>query len=105
MTNEKREMTNGNDQFLKNNIFKEANIKKLIEEPKEIKHPNWTDKNKFIKLLLTATNLITKIKQVNLIILTLKTWLIILKIIQLVKYLLKRFKCIKRNKKCRNDKI
>ena len=43
MTNEKREMTNGNDQFTKNNIFKDANIKKLIEEPKEIKPPNWID--------------------------------------------------------------
>ena len=43
MTNEKREMTNGKDQFKKNNIFKDANIKKLIEEPKEIKRPNWID--------------------------------------------------------------
>ena len=41
-------------------------------------------------LLLTATNLITGIKQVNSNILVLKTWLIILKIIQLVKYQLKK---------------
>ena len=54
----------------------------IKEEPKEIKSPNWIDKNKF-QLLLTATNLITRIKQVNVSILTLKTWLIILEIIQL----------------------
>ena len=42
--NEKREMTNENEQFLKNNIIKNANIK---EEPKEIKSPNWIHKNKF----------------------------------------------------------
>ena len=40
------------------------------------------------QLLLTTTNLITKIKQVNSSIMTLKTWLIILTIIQLVKHLL-----------------
>ena len=39
---------------------------------------------------MTATNLITGIKQVNSGILKLKTWLIISKIIQLVKYLLKK---------------
>ena len=33
--------------------------------------------------------------------LTLKTWLIILKMIQLVKQMLKKFKCIKRNKKAK----
>ena len=63
----------------------------------EIKSPekdenitDWYDKNKFKKyqLLLTVTNLITKIKQVNSGIMTLKTWLIILTTIQLVKYLL-----------------
>ena len=42
------------------------------------------------QLLLTTTNLITKIKQVNSSIMTLKTWLIILKIIQLVKQMLKK---------------
>ena len=44
-------MTNENEQFKKNNIVKDANIKKLIEEPKEIKSPNWFDKNKFKKIL------------------------------------------------------
>ena len=82
------------------NNLKKTNIVK--EEPKEIKSLNCFGKN---KLLLTATNLIIKIKQVNSSILTLKTWLIILEIIQLVKQMLKRFKCIKRNKKCRNNKI
>ena len=49
---------------------------------------------KTFQLLLTATNLITRIKQVNLNILTLKAWLIILniinEIIQLVKQMLKK---------------
>ena len=29
----------------KKNIVKDANTTKLIEEPKEIKSPNWVDKN------------------------------------------------------------
>ena len=41
--NEKVEMTNENKQFKKNNIVK--------EEPKEIKSPNWFDKNKFKEIL------------------------------------------------------
>ena len=41
--NEKVEMTNENKQFKKNNIVK--------EEPKEIKSPNWIDKNKFKEIL------------------------------------------------------
>ena len=53
-----------------------------MDEPKEIKSLNWLDKN---KLLLTAINLVTKIKYVTLNILTLNAWLIILKIMQLVK--------------------
>ena len=44
-------MTNENEQFQKNNIVKDANIKKLIEEPKEIKSPNWFDKNTFKEIL------------------------------------------------------
>ena len=36
-------MTNENKQFEKNKIIK--------EEPKEIKSPNWIDKNKFEKIL------------------------------------------------------
>ena len=35
----------------KNNIVTDANTKKLIEEPKDIKSPNWIDKNKFEKIL------------------------------------------------------
>ena len=35
----------------KNNIVDDANIKKLIEEPKEIKTPNWLDKNKLKEIL------------------------------------------------------
>ena len=49
MTNEKQEITNENEH--RNNIVKDANIKELIEEPKEIKSPNWFDKNKFEKIL------------------------------------------------------
>ena len=41
------ENDNENEKFLKNKIVKDANIKELIEEPKEIKSPNWLDKNKF----------------------------------------------------------
>ena len=43
MRNEKLEMTNENKQFEKNKIIK--------EEPKEIKSPNWIDKNKFKEIL------------------------------------------------------
>ena len=77
-------MTNENKQF-----------KKIIikEEPKEIILVliGWIKINlKKFQLLLTATNLITRIKQASLSILTLKTWLIILKIIKLVKQMLKK---------------
>ena len=41
--NQKLEMTNENKQFEKNKIIK--------EEPKEIKSPNWFDKNKFKEIL------------------------------------------------------
>ena len=37
--------------FLKNNIVKDGNIKESIEKPKEIKSPNWFDKNRFKKIL------------------------------------------------------
>ena len=40
-------MTNENEQFEKNNIVKDANIKELIEELKEIKSLNWVGENKF----------------------------------------------------------
>ena len=42
MRNQKLEMTNENKQFKKNNI---------VKEPKEIKSPNWFDKNKFKEIL------------------------------------------------------
>ena len=69
-------MTNENKQFEKNKIIK--------EEPKEIKSPNWIDKNKFKEILAIIDsnefNYKNKIgDMVN------KTWLIKLKIIQLVK--------------------
>ena len=35
----------------KNEIVKDASIKELIEEPKEIKSRNWSDKNKFKEIL------------------------------------------------------
>ena len=89
-------MTNENEQFKINNIVKDPNIKKLIDEPKEIKSPKWFDKNKFKEILaiidsneFNYKNLIKKIK-VNLSILTLQTWLIILEIIQIVKQMLKK---------------
>ena len=40
MANEKRGMTNENEEFRKKNIVKGTNIKELIEEPKEIKSLN-----------------------------------------------------------------
>ena len=42
---------NENEKFKKDKIVKDANIKKLIEEPKEIKSPNWLDKNKLKEIL------------------------------------------------------
>ena len=45
------ENENENEKFKKNKIVKDANIKKLIEEPKEIKSPDWLDKNKFKEIL------------------------------------------------------
>ena len=39
------ENENENEKSLKK-IVKDANFKKLIEKPKEIKSPNWVDKNK-----------------------------------------------------------
>ena len=40
------------ENFKKNNIVKDANIKQLIKEPEEIKSPDWTDENKFEKFLV-----------------------------------------------------
>ena len=73
------------------NEIKDSNIQRLIEEPKEIKSPNSLDKNKFKEILtIIDSNKFghkSKICQQN--ILTLKTWLIILKLIKLVKQMLK----------------
>ena len=71
--NEKLEITNENKQLKKNNIVK--------EEPKEIKSPNWFDKNKFKEILaiIDSNEFNYRIKQANLRLLTLKTWLILLK--------------------------
>ena len=46
--------------------------------------------SKKYQLLLTVTNLVTKIKQVNSGIMILKAWLIVLTKMQLVKYILKK---------------
>ena len=45
------ENENENEKLKKNKMVKDANIKKLIEEPKEIKSLNWLDKNKFKEIL------------------------------------------------------
>ena len=67
-------------------------IKSLKGDINTTDYPNWFDKNKFKKMLATidSNKFNTRTKQVNLSILTLKTWLIILKIIQLVKYMIKK---------------
>ena len=70
-------MTNENKQFEKNKIIK--------EEPKEIKSPNWIDKNKFKEILaIIDSNKFNYRNKVS------ETWLIILEIIQLVKEMLKK---------------
>ena len=46
--NEKLETRNENKQFEKNKIIK--------EEPKEVKSPNWIDKNKFKEILAIIDN-------------------------------------------------
>ena len=58
--------------FLKNNIVKDGNIKESIEKPKEIKSPNWFDKNRFRKILaiidsnkFTHTNKIGDFKYID----------------------------------------
>ena len=56
------ENNNENEEF-KNKIVKDSIIKGLIEKPKEIKSPNWFDKNKFKEILtiIDSNNLVTKI--------------------------------------------
>ena len=41
---------NKNEKF-KKKIVKDSNVQELIEEPKEIKSPNWLHKNKFKEIL------------------------------------------------------
>ena len=57
------ENENKNKKF-KKKIVKDTNIKELIEEPKEMKSPNWLDKNKFKEILtiIERTILVTKTK-------------------------------------------
>ena len=88
MRNQKLEITNENEQFKKNNIVKDANIK---EELKEIKSPNWLDKNKFKEILGIIDN--NKFGHENKIggfeYIDIKYLVNKLKIIQLVKQMLK----------------
>ena len=51
MTENENENENENEKFKKYIIVKDANIKELIEEPKDIKSLNWLDKNKFKEIL------------------------------------------------------
>ena len=75
----------------KKKIVKDANIKELIEKLKEVKSPNWLDKNKFKEILAITDsnkfghkNKIGGFKYIDI-----KDQLIILKIMQLVKQMLK----------------
>ena len=85
--NEKLELTNENKQFKIINIIK--------EEPKEIKSPNWFDKNKFKEF--NYKNKIGEFKYIDI-----KNLVNNIKKTQLVKQMLNTFKYIKQNKKCRN---
>ena len=50
LTEENKKLNeNKNENENENKIVKDSNIQKLIEEPKEIKIPNWIDKNMFKK--------------------------------------------------------
>ena len=93
-------MTNENKQFEKNKIIK--------EEPKEIKSPNWIDKNKFKGILaiidsnkFNYKNKIGEFKYTD-----------IKELVDDIKDnaiseidAKKRFKCIRRNKKCKKNKV
>ena len=101
-----------NEQLRKNNVVKDATIKEplKIKSPEEDKnatysYPNWFDKNKFKKTLaiidsdtFNYRHKIGKFRYTEI-----KDF-IKLEIIQFVKYLQKRFKYIKQNKKWRNKK-
>ena len=113
---ENDQLVKENEELRKNHVTKDATTKASIKKTMEIKspkedinrtdYPNWFDKIKFKKMLaiidrkkFNYKNKIGEFKYIEL-----KSWLIILEIIQLVKYLLKRFKYIKQNKKCGNNK-
>ena len=93
-------MTNENKQFKKNNIVK--------EEPKEIKSPNWFDKNKFKEILaiidsneFNYKNEIGEFKYTDI-----KDLVNNIRNNTISKIdAKKKFKSIKRNKKCRNNKM
>ena len=96
---ENEQLRKENEQLRENNVVKDANIKESIEikSPKEDTnttdhYPNWFDRNKLKKNLAIIDrnkfNYKNKIGEFN--ILTLKIGLIILEIIQLVEYLLKK---------------
>ena len=115
---ENEQLRKENEQLRKNNVVKDAKIKELIEKLKEIKspkedknttdyYPNWFDRNKFEKILaiidsnkFNYKNKIGEFKYID--------------IKDLVNNIRnntiseisakKKFKYIKRNKKCRNNK-
>ena len=98
------ENENENEQFKKNNIVKDANIKELIEEPKEIKSPDWFDKNKFKKFLTIigsnkfgCKNKIGEFKYIDI-----KDVVNNIKNDTISEIDAKKIKCIKQNIKCRN---
>ena len=96
MRKENGQLRKENEQLRKNNV--DTKIKESIEKPKEIKSleedkntTHWFDRNKFKELLaIIDSNKFNYRHRIYSVILKLKTSLIILKKIQLVKYLLKK---------------
>ena len=116
---ENEKLRKENEQLRKNNVVKDATIKESIKKPLEIKslkedknttdyYPNWFDRNKFEKILaiidnnkfsyrnkigefkyIDIRNLVNNIKNNTISEITAK----------------KRFKPIKQNKRCRNNKM
>ena len=116
---ENEQLRKENEQLRKNNVVKDAEIKESIEKPKEIKspeedknttdsYPNWFDKNKFKNILAIIdskkfgfNNKIGEFKYID-----------IKDLVNNVRdntiseiSAKKSFKCIKRIKKRRNNKI
>ena len=101
MKEENEQLRKENEQLRKNNIAKDVEIQESIKKPIEIKRPqedknktdyylNWFDRDKFKNVLaIIVSNKFNYKNKID--IKTLKTWLMILEIIQLVKYLLKKF--------------